>query len=176
MAYLDVAGKWWIRQSNGASVLVTIEQNGGDLTGSAIDYQVVGSPRSMEARGSVTDREFTFDVSWNNGTRGRYTATLQSNGRLAGFTFDAMHPNSQATWVSDREFALSKQPAPAATDDRPPVGKPPIRAMGRPRRSPPAADRVSEQTTTARVWQDRAIREQARTPRLDPHDPKEPGR
>jgi hypothetical protein len=167
MAYLDVAGEWSIWQSNGALVTFTIEQRGGELTGSAINHELLTPPRSMEARGTVTDREFAFDVSWDNGTRGRYTGTLQSNGTLSGFTFDAMHPGSQATWVSQREFDVPAEPTPPAV--KPPKVKAPIRAIGKARTAPPAVERFVERPRpVVGDAEGRAIHERTRTPRIDP--------
>ncbi|MGA9278935.1 MAG: hypothetical protein WBV89_18440 [Ilumatobacter sp.] len=139
MSERNVSGAWSIVQSNGYTVGVNIEQHGGDLSGdtwffkggdirSFLGVQWVADPttaHSMQATGKVAGDTFTFDILWNNGTHGQYTGEFQPNDRLAGFTFDAEHPTSQATWVSDQVFAapapskpvrrLGKKPVPATT-------------------------------------------------------------
>jgi hypothetical protein len=96
-------------QSNGFTARFSIVQNGGDLTGSANHGpdQDGHFTRSMEARGTVTDTEFLWTISWDNGTRGRYSGRFESDGRIAGVSVDLEHPTSQATWISDRSFGMS---------------------------------------------------------------------
>jgi integrase len=140
VAHLDVSGKWEIRQSNiGRTVWFDIQQSGRDITGRAGWFSLVSdgpllgsdakSRRSMEARGTVTEREFEFAVSWNDGARGIYRGALLSDGTLAGQTWDEMRPSNKASWHStgDRRFSIVQDSSkPKAT------GKP-IAAMGRPR-------------------------------------------
>jgi hypothetical protein len=59
---------------------------------------------SMEAHGTVSEHDFLLTISWPNGTRGRYSGTFQADDFLAGTTVDLQHPQSQASWISDRTF------------------------------------------------------------------------
>ena len=106
----NVSGQWQIRQGNGFFVNVNIAQNGTGLSGSAQCFTGEGDDFhevvSMETDGSVSDTHFLFNISWNNGTRGRYSARFEPDGTLTGVTVDVMHPESQATWQSDRAFPL----------------------------------------------------------------------
>src|SRR5262245_32094383 len=122
MAVPDVSGTWKAIQSNGFWTGFRIEQDGGQLSGSAHWLTVetdtfwvgdVAEASSMEASGSVNAEEFVFNVSWDNGTRGLYTGRFQGDGRLTGLTVDQQHPESQATWISDRQFVVpAPEPAP----------------------------------------------------------------
>jgi hypothetical protein len=133
MAIPDVSGSWKAIQGNGYEVDFEIEQNGGELTGSAwwadgatviafegLYRDEAATARSMEARGTVNEEEFVFNVSWDNGTRGLYTGRFQGDGRLTGLTVDQQHPESQATWISDKFFEV-----PAADTAEPVTHTPP---------------------------------------------------
>lgn len=105
----DVSGQWLIRQGNGFIVTVkVIQDERQQLTGSAAFFAGSGNDRhevqSSEIDGSVSDTDFVMNISWNDGTRGRYVARFEPDGILTGETFDQMHPTSQATWESDRTF------------------------------------------------------------------------
>jgi hypothetical protein len=104
MADLRVGGKWKAHQDNGFDVIFDIQQSGPQLTGSAShsDGTVKG-----DGKGLVVGDSFDFTVQWNNDTRGRYTATLDSNGRLQGETVDEQNPGSQrARWASVGTFSF----------------------------------------------------------------------
>lgn len=81
----------------------------------------------------VTDREFSFTISWNDGTRGVYRGVVDSDGTMTGTTYDSMNPNGRKqTWAAlSRTFGLAPLPAAAR--------KPAIKAMGRPRPRPKAS-------------------------------------
>lgn len=133
MAHLDVSGKWTIQQSNiGKPVEFDLRQDGAEVTGRAtwftrepgdFNHTAWDKPtHSMEARGRVTERNFHFAVSWQNGARGIYEGALLADGTLAGHTWDEMRPSNRASWHSSpgKQFRVR------------PMGRP-ITAMGKSR-------------------------------------------
>jgi hypothetical protein len=54
--------------------------------------------------GEVSDSQFLFTITWNNGTKGQYNGNFGLSGRLTGITFDLNHPEVQATWHISKEF------------------------------------------------------------------------
>jgi hypothetical protein len=104
--FLQVAGEWQIVQTNGFRVAINITQDQDRL--SAFASHSGGSVQSIEATGSVRGPDFEMTITWNNGTKGRYTATLTHGaftapplGFLKGHTEDLNHPGSKADWESD---------------------------------------------------------------------------
>ena len=47
---------------------------------------------------SIPQPQVKFVINWRDGTSGVYTGTIQSNGYLSGFTYDATNPLSRASW------------------------------------------------------------------------------
>lgn len=146
MAHLDVSGRWSITQSNGLTVFFDIVQQEAETTGSAFwrhsstvygEWMLdqVAATMSMEARGTVTDREFFFAISWDNGTRGIYEGVVDSDGRMTGRTRDAMDARGgEVSWLTDRIFTVL--PADVAPAPRPP------RRLGKRRPVPPQPNPV----------------------------------
>ncbi|MQS38988.1 hypothetical protein [Streptomyces katsurahamanus] len=95
-------GTWQIYQSNRQVVTVNVTQDSsGRLYGSAYH----GSTSATIEYGAVVDgTSISFNLSWSNGARGRYTGNLGADRRLSGITFDLNHPSSQATWSTTRVF------------------------------------------------------------------------
>ncbi|MFI1767691.1 hypothetical protein ACH41H_37390 [Streptomyces sp. NPDC020800] len=93
-------GVWDIYQSN-AFLTVNLTQDGsGNLYGSAVQGDIVGTLLN----GAVNGQNIYFTISWSNGAVGRYTGVRGTDGRLSGTTFDLNNPSSQATWVTARTF------------------------------------------------------------------------
>jgi hypothetical protein len=98
---MNVSGDWSIFQSNGFVVQVHLTQDGGLIFGSANTGSTSGEVR----RGSsVNGGTFLLVIDWHNGTMGEYNGNVGLNGRLTGISFDLSHPESQASWFSDRTF------------------------------------------------------------------------
>jgi hypothetical protein len=107
---IQVGGQWDIRQDNGFRVSVNINQEGDQLD--AFCTHSGGSVRSREATGFVRGEDFALTITWDNGTKGEYTGSLQpgfftgaNQGILKGRTKDLNNPGSQAKWESERVFA-----------------------------------------------------------------------
>ena len=110
MAILQVDGQWEMAQSNGFRVTVNIIQNGTVLDATA--HHSGGRVQATEATGFVSGHDFNLTITWDNGSRGQYTALFKQGigaqggrGYLDGDTVDLNHPGSHATWQSEgREF------------------------------------------------------------------------
>jgi hypothetical protein len=68
--------------------------------------------RSKDATGFVRGEDFELTITWDNGTKGKYTGRLEpgfftaaNQGILKGRTVDLNNPGSQADWESERVFA-----------------------------------------------------------------------
>jgi hypothetical protein len=104
--FLQVGGQWDIVQSNGFRVSINITQVDDKL--SAFASHSNGSVQSNEATGFVQGPHFEMTITWNNGTRGLYTAELSHGpftpppqGFLKGRTKDLNNPGSEASWESE---------------------------------------------------------------------------
>jgi hypothetical protein len=99
MSEFDVQGRWEARQTNGFTVLFDIRPRrpDGSFVGSASHSNGAVTGGGF---GSVRDDQFTFQVSWSNGTEGFYGGTFDAQGFLMGATFDVKHPESIAGWKS----------------------------------------------------------------------------
>jgi hypothetical protein len=128
MPHPDVSGEWMIYQSGGYGIAVNLFDDDGVLSGSAryfalgttTHFDLFGDPppaeviHSMEAHGTVNEAFFEFDISRNNGTRGRYTGAFQEDGTLAGSAIDLENiGGGKGTWTTERVFKLPRvEPAP----------------------------------------------------------------
>lgn len=109
---IQVGGEWDIRQSNGFRVHVNIHQEGPDDNQlHAFCTHSGGSVRSKDARGSVVGEDFSLTITWDNNTKGEYIGRLEpgfftgaNQGILKGQSRDLDHPESTATWESERVF------------------------------------------------------------------------
>ncbi|MER6386118.1 hypothetical protein ACWDBD_47550 [Streptomyces sp. NPDC001118] len=93
-------GVWDIYQSNAFLTVNLTQDGGGNLYGSAVQGDMVGTLLN----GAVDGQNIYFTISWSNGAVGRYTGVRGADGRLSGTTFDLNNPASQATWVTSRTF------------------------------------------------------------------------
>ena len=107
--FLQVGGQWDIVQSNGFRVPIDVRQNNDQL--SAFASHSNGSVQSSEATGVVRGPTFEMTITWNNGSKGFYTATLTTgffdtpgHGYLKGNTQDLNNPASTASWYSERKI------------------------------------------------------------------------
>ena len=111
--FLQVAGKWQINQSNGFKVAIDVRQEEDRLT--AFAFHSEGRVQSTEAIGFVQGPNFEMTITWNDGSKGLYTATLTHGpftppplGFLKGRTKDLNHPGSETDWESDgRVFQIA---------------------------------------------------------------------
>jgi hypothetical protein len=107
---MNIAGQWQIKQSNGFTVDVSLEQKNDQLT--AFCSHSGGKVRSKGASGVVQGDSMILTIPWDNGSRGEYTGRLEkgfftkvNEGILKGTTKDLDHPSSTASWeVPDRVF------------------------------------------------------------------------
>ena len=104
--FLQVGGEWDIVQRNGFRVRINITQDQDRL--SAFASHSNGSVLSTEATGFVRGPNFEMTITWNNRTKGLYTATLTHGpftpppqGFLKGHTKDLNHPGSESDWESE---------------------------------------------------------------------------
>jgi hypothetical protein len=105
-AFMDVSGQWDIVQNNGFRVPINVTQTNDRLSATASHSN--GQVLSTDATGSVTGPTFDMTITWNNGSKGHYTATFTRghfdsppNGFLQGDTQDMNHLESTATWFSE---------------------------------------------------------------------------
>ncbi|MDB6163899.1 MAG: hypothetical protein JWL98_1331 [Xanthomonadaceae bacterium] len=161
----DVSGQWRAVQANDTSPQFTLQQTTTGLQGTASytyvhksqcvlvacgdDYYTVNG----SVDGTVDGDAFKVNAYWDNGTIGVYTGTINPQGRIEGVTYDRQHPDTKASWYSDRTLTCAATPSGAAvaTTTPPPDAssgsdKPPI-ALGR----VTAPGKASRWTTTRAV-------------------------
>lgn len=63
-----------------------------------------GSTTGTFEQGFVDGTYIEFVIAWSNGSKGRYIGSLGADRRLGGVSTDLAHPESQATWASNRTF------------------------------------------------------------------------
>jgi hypothetical protein len=107
----DAGGEFTVEQSNGYSPVFDLVQQGSQISGSA-HYEKAGSVAGFVVKGTVgqgsniNGANFHIIIIWDNDTRGSYSGTFDSSGKLTGTTFDELHPTSKANWsVNNRQFA-----------------------------------------------------------------------
>ncbi|WP_405656226.1 hypothetical protein [Streptomyces sp. RK9] len=97
----DASGTWGVTQSNGFHPTVHVTQDAlGKLSGTA-SY---GGTTGTFEQGFVDGTYIEFVIAWSNGSKGRYIGSLGADRRLGGVGTDLAHPESQATWASNRTF------------------------------------------------------------------------
>jgi hypothetical protein len=103
--YMDVSGSWEMVQKNGYRVSLNVRQNRGRITAYASHSN--GRVKSEEAKGSVSGPNFELTITWDNGTKGKYTGKLSHGpftapplGYLKGRTVDLNNPGSSSSWES----------------------------------------------------------------------------
>lgn len=95
----DLSSTLTIKQANGANVTLSrITRDGKKFEASA---KYAGG--RGDAAGSVDTRgRFKFNIDWDNGSVGVYTAHVEESGEVVdGRTYDRSHPASWSTWTSD---------------------------------------------------------------------------
>jgi len=106
MSRRDVQGRWEIRQDNGFIVAVDIQplRDNGVFNGTATHSNGTVHGAGFGGVDVINPNEFTFTISWSNGTKGAYIAAFDDAGILRGTTFDVNNPQSHARWESLRAF------------------------------------------------------------------------
>ena len=110
--YLQVAGRWSIRQSNNHVVDINVTQDKDQI--SAFATHSSGRVKSRSARGHVDGPTFHITIEWDNNTKGQYDGEWKPNqagmpgalavgGYLEGNTVDLLHPNVTAKWKSENK-------------------------------------------------------------------------
>jgi hypothetical protein len=84
----------WIYQRNGWQV--EIDQRSGR-------WEARAYPRTGYVRGNVdyltvTGDAVSFRITWDNGSAGVYTGTVDANGYASGVTVDRWHPQNRTYW------------------------------------------------------------------------------
>lgn len=142
-AQWDVRGQWEFVQTNGASPVFTFEQTETGVLGSAKygfykpvicdlvdckdDYYLVHASVDGTAKGN------SFDVVayWDNGTTGVYTGKIGPQGRIEGSTYDKQHPQTMASWYSNRTATCLTQIGTSASPLTTAPASQTVRAIGR---------------------------------------------
>src|SRR2546423_4238617 len=97
----DFGSSLTMRQANGAVVaLKDIRQKQRNAEQEFV-AQASYSQGKGQAKGSLNrEGRLVFDVFWDNGSVGRYTAHVNQRGAvLDGRTFDQVHPESWSIWT-----------------------------------------------------------------------------
>lgn len=95
-------------QSNGPVVSMTLHREAGTtLVGSAAwsgqkqeDEGPVSTGDNGIVRGTNEGSDFHVEIEWGAGSVGVYSGRIDSQGNLAGTTFDRAHPGARADWSS----------------------------------------------------------------------------
>jgi hypothetical protein len=111
MAGFKIDGQWIAHQSNGFDVRFDLKVTTGQDSNGHVRPLVHGNATQTAQGvggdvkdGFLSETELNVVVNWQGGARGEYFATFGGDGRLRGLTRDVDHPESQATWFSDRQF------------------------------------------------------------------------
>jgi hypothetical protein len=137
-------------QTNGVTPSVNLKQTDTGIQGSAgwsrlVDGGFLNGEDVRTANGSVDGTlngdSIDMTIYWDDQTTGVYTGKINAQGRIAGSTYDAQHPQTMANWHSDRTLkCLSGAVAPAAAPA--PPAKPTV-VLGRAPPTPGAAANAS---------------------------------
>jgi len=111
----DISGEWVAVQSNDTKPIFTLQQTGTEIQGSGhwgnfITYNTFPARGDdyVEADGSVDGTingdTVEFTAYWSDNTIGVYSGKIGPQGRIQGTTYDKQHPQSMASWYSDRTF------------------------------------------------------------------------
>ena len=126
----DASGDITLHQANGATPFFTLQQNGSELHGSAT-YGIT-TPECVErancaqiggeVTGSIKGDSFEVTARWDNGSVGVYRGGVDANGAMEGATYDRSHPESAASWYSERALNCPAAPSPPAPSPPPLTG------------------------------------------------------
>src|ERR1043166_6550547 len=101
----DFGSSLTMQQANGPVVTLNrIRQTRRTADEQEFAAQASYSQGKGPAKGTLDrDGRLVFDVFWNNGSVGRYTAHVNQRGAvLDGRTFDQVHPESWSIWTMNR--------------------------------------------------------------------------
>jgi hypothetical protein len=132
-------------QTNGSVVNAALHRTDTGLQGDA-RYQVRRDDGAFNGYnyynvggsvdGTIDGDAFDITIYWTNQTTGVYTGKINAQGRITGTTYDAQHPQTIASWHSDRTLKCLSGSAASALRSTPP--KPAV-ALGRVQPTPGAA-------------------------------------
>ena len=180
----NAGGQWSIQQSNGATIVMNLRQNGTSVTGTAThtnalhredEFAIPGFESfgtDVKVDGAVTGTmegdDFYVEISWAGGKLiGAYRGKVSPAGRIEGKTYDIAKPSSKAKWFSTSAIKCRDtnpikpssvlKPAPAAPGPTPRV----IKTTGRspvttPAPAAPATISASPQVVRLLPGQDKA--------------------
>ncbi len=160
----DLSGSWTMAQSNikNGPVYFNLEQNGTELRGDAA-YETVLSEEwgqttlSGSVSGTVKGNKFKVYVVWSlpsyspvRRSKGVYSGTIGSQGRLKGTSYDADNIQSHATFSGQKNFLCAESTGAASA----PLVEVPYQALGRVKKSdtvPVAPLSICESARNARA-------------------------
>jgi hypothetical protein len=99
-----VQGEWTAHEGHQVTLLFTIFQNGGNLTGSAKSLGPPAEDESQSIAGKVTNDAILLTVHWQSGAVGEYSGTFNLGGRITGITVDTHTWENVLAWASESEF------------------------------------------------------------------------
>jgi hypothetical protein len=96
----DLGSSYVIRQQNGYVVTLSrLTRDGSKFEASA---KSPGVGRGDASGSLATNGRFKFNIDWDNGSVGIYTALVEDDGSVVdGRTYDKAHPASWSTWTGD---------------------------------------------------------------------------
>jgi hypothetical protein len=118
----DVSGIRTIEQGNGIRVNANLQQAGDTVTGTATWTQTVSNSRETYSRaydagveGALDGDRFDVVMTWNNGSVGVYSGTIDAQGFVAsGLNYDRRRPDVRVTWRNVEPFRCRPKPNAAA--------------------------------------------------------------
>ena len=162
----DMSGEWVFVQSNDTSPRFTLQQTGTGLQGSASysyydEHLDLWRTVNASVDGTIEGDSFKVTAYWNNGTIGVYKGKVEPQGRIEeGSGYDRLHPQTMATWYSDRTAkCLTGAGGVSPSSVTPPVNAtlpPPVKPAARVKLPPGTVVKPSTLTTCQRAWQARA--------------------
>ncbi|RDH76800.1 hypothetical protein DVS77_18275 [Mycolicibacterium moriokaense] len=122
------AGVAVLGQSNGYHVSLTGVNGKSASGGQAISTSDDGRTKTFGSisDGAITGRTVNLTIVWSESSKGIYNGTIGDDGKVhGGSTYDAMHPESRASWDSETAFdCLTPTPAAPAQAPAAPAQKP----------------------------------------------------
>jgi hypothetical protein len=99
----DLTQLWEAIQTNGARVVIDIDQIGQDGRFGLEASHSNGSVRG-NGSGELRGDQISFVIDWNNNTKGSYQGVFAGDHFINGSTFDVKNPSVFAGWRSSRAF------------------------------------------------------------------------
>jgi hypothetical protein len=99
-----------IQQNNGAVVTLSRIQRGRLRDSQTFSADASYSGGKGNVKGTLDwDGRFSFDIFWDNGSVGRYTAHVNQGGAvLDGTTQDQVHPDKWSHWTMKNRIVCTK--------------------------------------------------------------------